>query len=288
MTTPMCRAVRLLQRRRAVARAAASGSRGSSSTRSMPSCRRRRWTDPRRRWPSRTPSRCCTISTSGPLRTMRFDLRQDQLDQPRVLGDLGRQRYRHARSARPSGARPSGPRPSTRSSAPRPGRRAPASAGRSAPELRCDQRREVVARAHTTGTARQRNHALRARRRRVASSAAHARTCLRRRGRTCSPYSSRNRSWSGPGAWNTRWLEAELDVAAGSSRHARRDRSRRSSARLGPLDRQRVGQLFHLERILDRHLLLGRQRQRRPVPRVVSCARCRSVSNETFISIMRS
>ena len=35
------------------------------------------------------------------------------------------------------------------------------------------------------------------------------------------------------------------------------------------LHRQRVGQPFHLHRILDRHLLLGRQRQRRPMARVL-------------------
>jgi hypothetical protein len=39
------------------------------------------------------------------------------------------------------------------------------------------------------------------------------------------------------------------------------------------LDRQGVGEPLHLDRILDRHLLLGRERERRPVARVLERAR---------------
>ena len=177
------------------ASAAASGSIGSSSARSTPSCGATfDWSMPALAMTK--PSRCSTISTFGPRAHHAHRFRQDQLDQPRVLLDLGGQLDRAAATAstvaistmRPSAletifcaststspsrsAELAGQR--VRRSTPR-GRRPPSpSEGRGQPATRafCISRTSC------------------------ASAAA-----------TCSENSFRKRSWSGPGAWKTRCLK---------------------------------------------------------------------------------
>ena len=80
--------------------------------------------------------------------------------------------------------------------------------------------------------------------------------------------SSRNRRWSWPGAWNTRWFRPHVDVLPdlldGLVGIGRDDPA------LGDLlDGQRVGGLLHLDGVVDAVLLLGGQRQRRPEPGVL-------------------
>ena len=94
---------------------------------------------------------------------------------------------------------------------------------------------------------------------------------LRRRGRTCFAVELEEARLVGPGRVEHQVVEAQPDVVAdlldllvGIVGH--------DPAAGGALERQGVGQPLHLDRILDRHLLLGRQRQRRPVPRVLQRA----------------
>ena len=91
---------------------------------------------------------------------------------------------------------------------------------------------------------------------------------LRSRGSRSRWNSSRKRRWSWPGAWKTRWLKPAvhvlLDLRDGLVGIGGDDPA------LGDLlDRQRVGGLLHLDRVVDGVLLLGGQRQRRPEPGVL-------------------